>query len=171
MKGKIILTVMLMICAYSGIAGAADYLLVDQSYMANVNSWHNLSYYKLDQEFRPSLSSMNTVELAIYTDEGAMLQVNIRKDSIDGKVVGKSTKLYLPANFMDMASFIFRSPVSLVPGSIYVIELRLLSGTAYVASSFEEDGYPKGYMFIDGINSLTDNSDVIFQTGLVIAQY
>jgi hypothetical protein len=142
-------------------------MLVDQSHMAWINSAHNLSYFKFDQEFRPSFSSMDTVGLAIYTNEGAILQVNIREAAVDGPIVGMSEELYLFPASTGMANFIFTSPVPLVPGVSYIIDLRLIEGSAGIASSFEGGGYPQGYMFIDGNSSPTDNSDIIFRTGLV----
>lgn len=165
MKSKLILIILFIICAHSGIA-TADYLLVDQSYMAHINSWHNLSYYTFAQEFRPSFSSMDAVEVVIHTNEGAILQADIHEGSVDGSLVGISEQLYLPPGFTDIAHFIFTSPVPLVPGSSYIIELRLVEGSADIASSFEAGGYPEGYMFIDGICTPTDNSDIIFRTGL-----
>ena len=165
MRGKIVSIILFMICANSGIA-RADYLLVDQANIANVDSSHSLSYYKFDQEFRPAFSSMDTVGLAIHTNEGAILQVNIREGSVNGFIVGMSEELYLPPASTGMAHFVFASRVPLVPGSSYIIDLRLIGGTASIASSFEGGGYPEGYMFIDGINTPTDNSDVIFRTGL-----
>ena len=72
MKGKIVLIILFMVCANSGIAGA-DYLLIDQSYMPNVDGWYNLSYYEFHQEFRPSvLSLINKVEVRLHTNEDAI---------------------------------------------------------------------------------------------------
>jgi archaellum component FlaF (FlaF/FlaG flagellin family) len=157
-----------MIFINSGIV-KAEYLLVDQANMADVDSFHSLSYFKFDQEFRPSFSSMDTVGLAIYTNEGATLQVNIREAAVDGPIVGMSEELYLFPASTGMADFIFTSPVPLVPGNSYTMDLRLLDGSASIASSFEGGGYTAGYMFIDGINTPTDNSDIIFRTGLAQA--
>ncbi len=166
MNGKLILIAGCLILASYGIAGA-DYLLIDQAHMANVNSWHNLSYYKFDQEFTPSLSSMDVVTLALHTNqEGAALRINIREASISGPIIGTSEK-HLPAGFTDMARFMFASPIQLNPGSSYIIDLELLSGSASVASGFEGGGYPQGLMYIDGSNTPTDNSDLIFETGNV----
>ena len=164
MNGKLILIAMCLILASYGIAGA-DYLLIDQEYMANVNNWHNLSYFKFDQEFTPSLSSINMVRLALHTnEEGAALRINIRQDSIYGPIIGTSEE-HLPRGFNDMALFMFASPMQLTQGSSYIIDLELLSGSAFVASAFEAGGYPQGLMYIDGYNTPTDNSDLIFQTG------
>jgi len=170
MKGKIVLIILFMICANSGIA-EADYLLIDQAYMANVDGWYNLSYYEFDQEFMPSFFSLiNTVEVLIHTNEGAMLQVNIHEVLDDGTIdpfpVGTSDLSLLPG-FEEVARFIFTPPVPLVVGGSYIIHLKLLSGSADIASSFEEGGYPEGRMFINGEDTPTDLSDIIFQTGIV----
>ena len=164
MNGKLILIAGCLILASYGIAGA-DYLLIDQANMSNVDSWHNLSYYKFDQEFIPSLSSMDMVRIALHTnqDSGALLSINIREGSIDGRIIGTSEKVLQP-NFTDMARFDFASPMQLNPGSIYIIDLKLLSGSAFVASGFEGGGYPQGLMYIGGTNTATDNSDLIFET-------
>jgi hypothetical protein len=166
MNGKSILIAMCLILASYGIAGA-DYLLIDQEYVANVDSWYNLSYFKFDQEFTPSLSSIDMVRLALHTDEeGAVLRINIREDSIYGRIIGTSEKL-LPPGFTGMARFMFASPMQLNSDSFYIIDLELLSGSAFVAAGFEGGGYPRGLMYIDGYNTPTDNSDLIFQTGNV----
>ena len=167
MKGKIILIILFTICAISSTARADYYFIVDQSHMANVDSWHNLSYHKFAQEFLPSFSSMDTVDVAIHTNEGAILRLNIRDGSVDGYLIGTSEELYLPPLFTDMAHFIFASPVPLVPGDSYIIDVRLVGGSADIASSFEGGGYSEGRMFIDGINTPTDDSDIIFRTGLL----
>jgi hypothetical protein len=166
MKAKIIFIILSLLSALSGTAGADQYLLVDQSHITDVDSWHNLSYYKFDQEFLPSFFSMDAVDVAIYTNEGATLRVNIREGSLDGPLEGVSEEVYLPPAFAAMARFIFASRISLAAGVSYVIDLELTGGSAYVASGFQGGGYPGGYMFIDGISSSSDKSDIIFRTGL-----
>jgi hypothetical protein len=146
-------------------AGAVS-LIVDQSHMNHINSWHNLSYYKFDQEFSPSFHSLDVIELEIYTSAGAELQVNIRQGFMEGPIMGESWVLSLSPNFHGMTQFVFSSPISLVQDDGYVIDVMLLEGSASIASSFEQEGYSDGKMYINGINTPTDNSDVIFQTGL-----
>jgi len=180
MKGKIVLIILFMICANSGIAGA-DYLLIDQSYMTNVCGWYNLSYFKFEQEFRPSFFSwIDTVEIKLYTNEDATrdakLQVNIYKVLDDGTIdtpsVRTSEPLFLSPGFEEIARFIFTPPAPLYIGGSYIFELELLEGSASIALSFEEGGYPEGRMFICEpgvacIDTPTDFSDIIFQTGIV----
>jgi hypothetical protein len=166
MKGKFILITMCFVLANYGVANA-DYLLIDQANMAKVSGWHNLSYFKFDQEFTPSLSSMDMVRLALHTyEEEASLRINIRVDSMYGRIIGTS-ETYLPPGFTGMARFMFASPVPLNPDSNYVIDLELLSGSASIASGFEGGGYSQGLMYINEYNTSTDSSDLIFQTGNV----
>lgn len=141
-------------------------LIVDQSHMNRVQGWYNLSYFKFDQEFRPSFDSLDIVEVQLSTQQaGAVFQVKIREGSLDGPVVKTSTELSLPADFHGIAQFIFASPMNLVPGIPYVIDLILLNGTAGIGIGWEGGGYSEGRMFIGGTHTPTDNSDVIFQTG------
>jgi hypothetical protein len=168
MNRKIIIAICFIFAAY-GIAHG-DYLLVDQGYVANVDSWHNLSYYRFAQQFTPSLSSIDMVRLALHTnEEGAVMRINIREGSIYGPVIGTSTKV-IPPGFTGMTRFVFVSSIPLNPGSTYTIDVeKPLSGSAFAASSFEGGGYTLGAMYIDGYSAPTDNSDLIFQTGYVRA--
>jgi hypothetical protein len=173
MKRTAIYMVILILFATVEMAGAVS-LIVDQTHMQPVNSWHNLSYYNIDQEFTPSFTSLNIIELEISVDSaetrvkyGAIMQVKILEGSLDGPEVAGSKKLRLPRGFSGIAQFLFPSSVPLVPGTPYILDIELLSGSAHIASSYEEGGYPDGKMFIDGINYSTDMSDVIFQTGRI----
>jgi hypothetical protein len=109
---------------------------------------------------------MDTVRVELYTDQGARLQINIRKYSINGDIIGTSDEVtLLPGDFSAMAQFSFNPPLQLHPGSSYIMDIQLVSGSASIASGFEGGGYPDGLMYINGINYETDNSDVIFQIG------
>lgn len=164
MNGKLVLIAVCLVLVSFGTSWA-DYFLVDQQNMGEVDGWYSLSYYKFDQSFTPSLSTMSEVQIALHTTGESALRVNIREGSIDGPVVG-SSEVQLAPDFTDMAQFTFRRPLHINPGSFYYIDLELLYGTAYVAISFEGGGYPQGLLYIDEYNTPTDNSDMVFQTGV-----
>lgn len=164
-KKKIIFVALLLIFTAFKLAGAIS-LIVDQSHINHINSWHNLSFYNFAQEFKPSFKGIDIVELEIFTNEGAKLIVNIREGSLHGPIVGISKELFIAGDSSNIAQFEFESPITLNSENIYVIELLLEAGAAYIASSFEGGGYSDGDMYINDITTPTDYSDVIFQTGL-----
>lgn len=177
MKGKLVLIAMCLVFVSFGTSWA-DYFLVDQQNMGNIDGWYNLSFYKIDQSFTPSLSTMSEVRIALHNpsaDKIATVRVNIRDGSIkgtvdcsiNGTVVG-SSEIQLDPNFTGMAQFTFRRPLHINPGSsCYFIDLDLRDGTADVAISFEGGGYSQGLLYIEDINYSTDNSDMVFQTGVM----
>ncbi len=155
-------------------------IIVDQSYTAPVIQSHSLLFFKFDQEFTPTFSSLDVVELHLANSPvsggeniAAEFQVNIRSGQLDGPVIGTSSTVSIPKGFDSgsdgLAQFIFASPVPLVPENLFIIDLVVVSGgeaNPAIGSSSGDGGYPDGRRFINGISTPTDFSDVIFQTGL-----
>lgn len=162
----IVFLVLLAVFTTCEVTGAVS-LIVDQSHRNYINSWHNLSYYRFDQEFIPSFQEIDIVVLEIFTDDGAEMMVHIRRGSFNGPVVGTSDVLTLVGGDSTKAHFVFEPFVTLNSDDVYVIDLVLIGGSAFIASSFEDGGYPEGKMYINDSHSPTDRSDVLFQTGIL----
>jgi hypothetical protein len=102
----------------------------------------------LGQEFTPSLTALDTIEILIgLRDAATVAVVNVRKDSITGPLVGTS----LPGIFGDTAiHFDFAALVALVPGDRYVIEPVLISGLGFGPVFSDADTYAGGRAIVFG---------------------
>jgi len=113
----------------------AHLFTVDQQQNTVGNSIRVLPFHDaLGQEFIPTLTSLDVVELntADITGNGVGrdLQVRIRDGSITGSIEGTSSIVSLPSGFGlgvgATTHFDFPSSVPLVPGNPYVIEVFLV---------------------------------------------
>ena len=150
----------------------ADPFIIDQANDAfTPGLFQNIERFQpIGQEFTPNLKSLHGVELV--TEDfgrkngiGANLMVNIRKDTIYGTLVGSSLDVTLPDNFGGITHFDFSSDVSLIPGSLYVIELLVTSGDGWgVGSSGGPfSTYPVGNQILWGASH--PNNDLWFREG------
>ena len=116
----------------------------------------------LGQEFIPSVTGLDTVEIVLGPrDPASVAVVNIRKDSITGLVVGTS----LPGIFeADDIHFAFAALVTLVPGDRYVIEPVLISGLGFGLVFSDTDTYAGGRAIVSG--SPLSTRDMGFREGL-----
>ncbi len=155
----------------------------DQSNTPTPYNMYNLSYagsLPIGQEFRPSLSSLNYVDLFIEDagsdiGPGANFTVRIRAGTITGTILAY-TSGYVPdgtntGGGSTYSRFMFSSPVSLTPGSTYVIQvIQTSTGTGtgnfmLVADSPSADTYTSGRAIISGTPSTT-NVDFLFREGV-----
>ena len=120
----------------------------------------------LGQEFTPSLSGLDIVEIMIGPrDPSAVAVVNVRKDSITGPLVGTS----LPGTFgPTVIHFDFATLVLLVPGDRYVIEPIIVSGLGYGLVFSATDTYPGGRALEFG--SPVPGHDMVFREGLSVPE-
>jgi hypothetical protein len=155
----------------------AQEFIVDQSHTNFVPVYESNIAYGPIQEFIPSLSSLNAVQL--FTRDlflfgvGTTLSVNIRKDSVTGPIIGTSDSLNLPHGFRGVTQFAFPQMIPLIPGSIYAIEPLNLGGEMW--STYEngslDSGYPKGRMFFNGNeNYYGYDRDFWFVEGVLIPE-
>ena len=185
---------MYIILLLVGVADAfSQSTLIDQSYTpANPVFNYYLNYgaegtlYYLGQEFTPTFSSLNFVDLNIGTRIGSEvalpLGVAIHSDTIDGPILGSSTLIYFGPNsyYTGEARLNFPNPVSLVPGQRYVIEPVTIRGT--VGGENISIGVPQagsgslydGGRWIYGLTTLPityyDNRDMWFREGLIVPE-
>jgi hypothetical protein len=121
----------------------------------------------LGQEFTPSLTGLDAVEILIGPRDAATVAVvNVRKDSIAGQVVGTS----LPGTFeASVIHFDFAALVALVPGDRYVIEPVLISGLLGFGLVFSDtDTYSGGRAIVFG--NLLPTRDMGFREGLTVPE-
>jgi len=132
----------------------------------------------LGQTFTPTLSYLDYVEL--YTKDtkssidpgtvGAELFVNIRKNSITGSIIGTSSTITLANDFGGITHFDFHTPLSLIPGDNYVIEVNA-SGDLWTVGdigSLFTDSYPDGQAIVKGQFSSLGYSDLWFREGISV---
>jgi len=120
----------------------------------------------LGQEFTPSLTGLDAVEILIGPRDAATLAVvNVRKDSIAGQVVGTSLLGTFEASVIH---FDFAALVALVPGDRYVIEPVLISGLGFGVVFSDTDTYSGGRAIVSG--NLLPTRDMGFREGLTVPE-
>jgi hypothetical protein len=124
----------------------------------------NLSVFSpLGQSFTPTLTSLNFVDL-LAEDGSATVEVNIRLGSISGTILGTSQPTVVPFSLAPMEySFSFATPVTLIPGDLYVLQPFLISGDTLITST-NTNNYPGGNQILAGIDQ--PNNDLWFEEGI-----
>ncbi len=156
-----------------------DLLIVDQTNRIDnaerCSSWGVLPEQKVGQEFRPKTYAFDAVDLFLETDSvgsyPAVLCMHIRQDSIQGEVLATSAPTTLSAGFAGMARFLFRRPVTVTPGALYVFEPeKLKGGTIMCLHDDRADVTSTGKEFAilknEQINKRIDGTKLVFQTGI-----
>lgn len=123
------------------------------------------------QQFRPTLTGVDFVELAIRNDNitgEAIFAVIIHEGTVTGPVLGMSqavTILFPP----DFTHFDFPSAVPLTPGNLYVLEVTQVGQPriGWGASTLSNGAYTNGQAAYRG---QLINSDLWFREGLVAAE-
>jgi len=136
-----------------------------------------LTFGPIGQSFTPTLTSLNFVNLmtAAAVLQGSALQpytleVDIHSQSIFGTILGTSEPITVQPvccigpKFAKpvLTPFQFSTPVALVPGDLYVIQVFAVSEDALVGST--GNTYAGGTMIANG--SVQPESDLWFQEGI-----
>jgi hypothetical protein len=147
--------------------------IVDQINVAFTPSlFQNIRHFNpIGQEFTPTLSSLDSVELftqdfgSAHNGLGGELVVNIRLGTINGQIVGTSLPVTLPDFFSGVTHFDYSSSVSLIPGSLYVIEVLVRSGDDWGigSSGGPSSTYSGGNQILQGVPQA--GNDLWFQEG------
>ena len=128
------------------------------------------------QEFTPSSSPLLAVEVLLdssdspYTDT---LTLHIREGSVDGPILTTTSSYVGPLERWERFwhRFVFPSPLMLVPGSLYVIELTVTSTRflwVHVQSNLDSScDYPGGAAIFNGLRYET--TDKLFRTYTLLA--
>ena len=129
-----------------------------------------LIFSPLGQEFVPNLPMLNVVQVWLSdqtqgSNAPANFMVNVRAGTIDGPIVGSSA-LTLPGSFNDVAEFQFE-PVTLVPQSLYVMEVVQVTGINWGLKSFPGivSTYPLGRQILAGVPQ--EDNDLWFREGIM----
>ncbi len=143
-------------------ASYAVTIVVDQSHLTASDGAHNLASFKFDQMFRPSISSLDVVEIDVQGGAGTILRLNIRQGGLTGPIVGTATASFpFTTAASGLTQFVFDNTLIVVSGNSYTIDLSLLSGSSFVLW-VGGGGYTGGKVYIDGSPV---NGDMRFQTG------
>lgn len=136
--------------------------------------FQNISVFTpIGQSFTPTLTSLNFVN--VMTQESGFtapftLEVNIFSGSISGTLIGTSqlTTITPPSIFATIVTpFTFSTPVTLVPGDLYVFDVVAISGDTLLGST-NTNNYPGGTQILSGI-AQPDN-DLWFQEGISVPE-
>ena len=133
----------------------------------------NIEYFHpMGQEFRPTLSSLDFVELMLwdfFSPGGYQigeLAVSIRAGTIDGPVLATSSPLFLQPTFDGVGHFDFATPVPLTPGATYVLQVDVVAGGDWGAGGSGTSSYPDGREIRQGIP--LEDDDLYFREGITI---
>jgi hypothetical protein len=151
-----------------------DYVIDQRHDLLNVNLMgHNIRLAeRMIQEFVPQADRLNVVEL--LTEDfggtrtnglGATLQIVLWKGPMNGEPLATSAPIRLEDNFSGITRFLFNDPIDLVPGAVYAIDVRLVSGDDWGVRSYggwEWPTYPQGRYFR---GDRTTDLDMWFRTG------
>jgi hypothetical protein len=150
----------------------ADNVVIDQSNTAAISFGLSIRLNApVGQEFTPTLTSLNFIDLITGDTSGsagATLRVNIRLGSLAGAIVGTSGDVVLPNLFGQafggaITSFTFGTPVTLTPGSLYVIQPVVVSGDNWFLYG-DGNTYSGGRLIVSGIPNA--NADFNFVEGV-----
>jgi hypothetical protein len=128
-----------------------------------------LVFSPIGQSFTPTLTSLNFVNLLTATVGSTSpftLEVDIRSGSISETILGTSqpTLVTPPSAIATIVTpFTFSTPVTLVPGDLYVMQVLTVSGDALVGSA-NINNYPGGTEILGGVAQ--PNNDLWFQEGI-----
>ena len=151
-------------------------LQIDQSNNSPTHFFFSLlSTQPMGQEFVPSFTSLNEVDLMTYGSDGnvtATFLMKIHSGSLAAPVIGVSNEAFrndgtgLPA----LSAFSFNTPVALTPGNPYVMEVDLTSGIpAWWAIGYSPTNmYSSGRMILGG--TPMSQYDLWFQEGSVVPE-
>jgi hypothetical protein len=147
LMGPILRGLMLLVLCASSSTVMAHPFIIDQSNDETNgfgngtcgNTIHSMLFYSpMGQGFTPTATSLSVVELrtkdfAPNNSLGANLVVKIHQGSFGGPVIGTSSTVTLPDGFGisdllgGVTHFDFPTPVPLIPGALYFLEVVLLS--------------------------------------------
>ncbi|HSY19181.1 MAG TPA: PEP-CTERM sorting domain-containing protein [Candidatus Acidoferrales bacterium] len=154
MKIKVISILLLLATCFARSQGV---LLVDQQSTNLVEGAAGLqSGQPMGQSFTPNLSMIDFVQLYLYDGDvlshfGGTVFVNLHSNSISGGVISSTAPVFMADGFLGFTNFYFGSPVSLAPGSTYVLELVAQGGSDNFGSGVTDGSYTGGSIIYQGV--------------------
>jgi len=126
---------------------------VDQSFTGPFAGFGSVTTFEaFGQEFTPTVSSLVAVDVFLQPNAAAgtgttdTQTVTIRSDSKSGTILGSASKVVtgVAGDPISPQHFDFDPPVSLTPGSIHVVTVKVQSSTAFNWLILEGNPYPGG---------------------------
>ncbi|HEY0056964.1 MAG TPA: hypothetical protein VGB63_16560 [Pedobacter sp.] len=152
----------------------APSLVLDQSNLTIAKPfYYNIVKSPMGQEFIPELRAIDVIELniadascSINDKSGGKLQIRIREAGITGKIIAVSDTISFASCFSGVKQFDLTSFVSVIPGSVYVIEPVYISGNTFLIYMDEgpSSNYKAGRFIING--NIEKGKDMWFKEGL-----
>jgi len=126
------------------------------------------------QSFTPSLSAVGFIRLKVCdvfpgNSTGAIMQVDLRSDSITGPILGTSLPFEMADGFAGIADFLFAPETSVTPQVMYYFEFRITAGDTWAVTCMEDVfNYPGGTGIAMGRPDAS--LDFWFREGIVIPE-
>lgn len=126
------------------------------------------------QSFTPSLSAVGFIRLKLGdifpgNSTGAIMQIDLRSDSITGPILGTSLPVEMADSFAGTADFVFVSEVPVTPEVMYYFEFRVTAGDHWCVDAMEHVyNYPRGTAIFTGKPDVS--GDVWFREGIIIPE-
>jgi hypothetical protein len=126
------------------------------------------------QSFTPSLSAVGFIQLKLKdafpgNSTGAIMQIDLRSDSITGPLLGTSLPVEMADGFTGTADFLFAPEIAVTPEVMYYFEFRVTAGDFWCVDAMEHVyNYPRGTAIVMGRPD--PSGDVWFREGIVIPE-
>lgn len=146
---SVVLVVLLALTSAQNVYAAT----LDQK-QENAVAWIRINVLNGGQEFQPSLPTLEAVSVKINTfsagDGDDTITLTIRQGTIGGSVLATATRSLADGFGGDSGEWVYftLSPVSVTPGSTYVIVLTATKNT--FGWGFGDDAYANGVQIRDG---------------------
>jgi hypothetical protein len=127
------------------------------------------TFQPMGQSFTPSLDGVGFIRMHLARgsfDQGAVIFLNLRTDSITGAVFAATSPVTLPVGFIGTVDFLFPNQVPLTPGTTYYFQPIIQSGGPFSASG-DTFRYPGGSGFLNG-NPVSE--DLWFREGIIVPE-
>ncbi len=126
------------------------------------------------QSFTPSLSAVGFIRLKLAdifpgNGAGAIMQIDLRSDSITGPILGTSLSVEMADGFAGTADFLFAPETSVTPQVTYYFEFRITAGDTWAVTGMEDVyKYPGGTGIAMGRPDAS--LDFWFQEGIIVPE-
>lgn len=128
--------------------------IIDQFDEFQGGGFLNIPYFSpMGQSFTPTLDSLNFIQifpLNNFEPGLATLQLAVFPGIFSGPPLGLSEPIALPFGFEGISTFIFPSPVSLVPGQLYSFEVSETGNKTVFLNESGFNNYSGGTAIVSG---------------------
>ena len=136
------------------------------------DGYNNIQPDPSGQSFVPTLSSVGFAQFYLtdsaFNGSGSTIAVNLWSGSLGtGTLLGTSDAVAMPDRFTGPSTFIFATPVAVVPGTTYYFQPVIQSGDSFQISI---GGllYPNGAAYFQG--TAHPNIEMWFREGIVVPE-